>query len=378
MAIGDALGAPLEGLSPQQIKAHYGRVRDYVDGVQAWKRKQHRWRMKGLYSDDTQQALCLCEVLLNHRKVDQERLAELYRALLVPKGPFLGAHRGIGRSFRQVLTALERGVPPQDTGQPGAGIGASMRIAPVGLYFWDKPGLLFEAVMAASLITHRDVRSLSGALAVARTVARILAESACEPSLLLRIASDLVQDENLMRARYADVVLNLERHAGSLADAIAHAESVLEMPRGRALAALVDQANRHGSEPRCSRPTMGFPPACIPTCLYLLLSTDGFEEALTEVINLGGDTDTAGAILGAMAGAHYGVDAIPMHWLDGLQNRAGIEARARAMERRSSDELHIPDLITTEQELTRREAEYVQRQAMYARQRSDRGANHVF
>ena len=74
---------------------------------------------------------------------------------------------------------------------------------------------------------------------------------------------------------------------------------------------------------------MGFPPACIPTCLYLLLTTDSFEEAVTEVVNLGGDADTAGAILGAMAGAYYGVDAIPERWLDGLQNRDGIEAPGR-------------------------------------------------
>ena len=37
LAVGDALGAPLEGLSPQQIKTHYGRVTNYVDGVLAWK-----------------------------------------------------------------------------------------------------------------------------------------------------------------------------------------------------------------------------------------------------------------------------------------------------------------------------------------------------
>ena len=52
---------------------------------------------------------------------------------------------------------------------------------------------------------------------------------------------------------------------------------------------------------------------------------------MTDVVNLGGDTDTAGAILGAMAGAYYGVDAIPERWLDGLQNRDGIEARALAL-----------------------------------------------
>ena len=45
LAIGDALGAPLEGLTTQQIKTHYGRVKNYVDGVQAWKRKPYRWRL---------------------------------------------------------------------------------------------------------------------------------------------------------------------------------------------------------------------------------------------------------------------------------------------------------------------------------------------
>src|SRR5271169_2547743 len=164
MAVGDALGGPLEGLSAQQIKAHYGRVRDYVDGVQAWKRKPHRWRLRGLYSDDTQQALALCEVLLDCQRIDQERLADLYLALMHPKGAFVGAHRGIGRSFRQVLAALERRVPAHMTGQPTAGIGAAMRIAPVPLYFGDDIGPMFDAVMAASLMTHRDIRSISGAL----------------------------------------------------------------------------------------------------------------------------------------------------------------------------------------------------------------------
>jgi ADP-ribosyl-[dinitrogen reductase] hydrolase len=107
-AIGDALGAPLEGLSCQQIRTHYGRVRNYVDGVQAWKRKPYRWRMRGLYSDDTQQALALCDVLLEQQRIDPERLADLYLALMTPKGSFVGAHRGIGRSFRQVLSAANR------------------------------------------------------------------------------------------------------------------------------------------------------------------------------------------------------------------------------------------------------------------------------
>jgi ADP-ribosyl-[dinitrogen reductase] hydrolase len=378
LAVGDALGAPLEGLSAQQIKTHYGRVRNYVDGVQAWKRKPHRWRLLGLYSDDTQQALALCEILLDCGRIDQERLADLYLALMTPKGTFVGAHRGIGRSFRQVLMALERRVPAHMTGQPTAGIGAAMRIAPVPLYFGDEIELMFESVMAASLMTHRDIRSISGALAVAHTIRRLAASEPCDPSLLFLVASDLLKDEKRIAEAFAGSVLKLDRHPGCLSQAIARAESLLELPHARALAALVEEANRHGAQPACKRATQGFPPACIPTCLYILLTTGSFEEALTEVVNLGGDTDTAGAILGAIAGAHYGVDEIPTRWLEGLQNREGVEARAIALAQRSTRGLQIPDLIATEHALTRKEGESFESFASISRSDGDEGASHLF
>ena len=95
LAVGDALGAPLEGLSPQQIKAHYGRVTDYVDSTLAWKKKRHRWRLQGLYTDDTQQALALCDVLLERRR---SRSGPARRT--VP-----GAHDAEGDLFRQRTVA---------------------------------------------------------------------------------------------------------------------------------------------------------------------------------------------------------------------------------------------------------------------------------
>jgi ADP-ribosylglycohydrolase len=296
---------------------------------------------------------------------------------MTPKGSFVGAHRGIGRSFRQVLAAIERHVPAHLTGQPTAGIGAAMRIAPVPLYFGDEMGLMFESAMAASLMTHRDIRSLSGALAVAHTIRRLAAGEARCPGLLLRIAADIAKDEKRINGAYGDLVLKLEKHAGAVPRAVANTESVLDLQRESALAALVDEANRHGADPVCKRPTMGFPPACIPTCLYLLLTTGSFEEAVTEVVNLGGDTDTAGAILGAMAGAYYGVEAIPTRWLDGLQNREGVEARAIALAQRSTRGLHIPDLIATEHALTRKEGECFEPFASVGRDADDRGANHL-
>jgi ADP-ribosylglycohydrolase len=378
LAVGDALGAPLEGLSAQQIRSHYRLVVDYVDGAQAWKKKPYRWRLPGLYSDDTQQALVLSDVLLECGELDIDRVAEMYLALATPRGAHLGAHRGVGRSFRQVISELERGVAPTETGQYSAGIGAAMRIAPVALYFSHDRDAMFDAVLAASLMTHRDVRSLAGALAVAHAIQRLVGGAERDPSFLLWLAADVARDVDRLATLFPRAVASLNDYRRSLSRAIAHAESVLELPRERALAAIVDEANRHGAEPPCKRPTMGFPPACIPTCLYLLLATDSFEEAMIDVVNLGGDADSAGAILGALAGSHYGVSSIPDRWLARLRNREAIDIRARALARRSSDGVTIPDLVECEHELSA--MENVCREGLLAHPQNggDFGGNRLF
>ncbi len=375
LAIGDALGAPLEGLSAQQVRAHYGQVDDFVDGSLAWKKKPYRWRMPGLYSDDTQQALALCDVLLDLERICPARLAKIYLGLANPKGAYIGAHRGVGRSFRQVLIELERGVSTDQTGQLSAGIGAAMRIAPVAVYHGpDELDALFESVAAASLMTHRDIRSLAGALAVAHTVRRLMDGEGRDPSLLFRVAGDIARDEDRIIDQYENVT-SVARHRRSLSRAIAHAESVLDLPRERALSALVEEANRHGAEPSCKRPTMGFPPACIPTCLYLLLTTDSLEEAVVDIVNLGGDADSAGAILGAMAGAHYGVNAVPQRWLARLHNVDGIDRRAQAIHARSAEGLDIPDLVETEHALSALEGTCRDRLVAHSQNGGDLGAN---
>ena len=128
--------------------------------------------------------------------------------------------------------------------------------------------------------------------------------------------------------------------------------SILDLPRERALPALAEEANRHGAEPDCKRPTMGFPPACIPTCFYILLTTDSFEEALTEI-----DQPRR------RHRHHRGHPRRPRRRLlrgrrdpRPLARRASEPRRDReparlALARRSAAGLDIPDLIATEQEL---------------------------
>ncbi len=376
LAVGDALGAPLEGLSAQQVRQAYGQVSDYVDGIVAWRRKPHRWRLKGLYSDYTQQALVLAQCLLECGKIDAAWVARTYLSLATPKGSYLGAHRGVGSSFRQVLSALESGLPATSVGQDSAGCGAAMRIAPLALFHPDDTEALMHDLVAASLITHRDARSLAGAAAIALATRMFLVEQARDPSLLFHLAAQVARAEDWLLQHFGPVMTSASQHPHALSVAIAHVESLLDRPRDQAFAHLMEEGNRHGPEQDCRRPTVGFAPVCIPTCLYLFFTTDSFEDAIIEIVNLGGDADTAGAMLGAISGAFYGEQAIPGRWLSGLRNREGIALRAEALVQRDPKTLaDLPSLIETERRLTREEIT-MRKDCMVQRQKGDDlGAN---
>ena len=159
---------------------------------------------------------------------------------------------------------------------------------------------MFDSVMAASLMTHRDIRSLSGALAVAHGVRRLARASRAIPACCSGSPPTSCKDEAKIAAHYGD-----QRPQ----DRPSRRRSVAgHRPRrvGARTAAVNRHSRRSSTRPIATAPSRsaGAPPwasrrPAFPTCLYLLLTTDSFEEALTEVVNLGGDTDTAGAILGS-------------------------------------------------------------------------------
>ena len=63
------------------------------------------------------------------------------------------------------------------------------------------------------------------------------------------------------------------------------------------------------------------------------MTTDNYKDAVLKAVNLGDETDTTGAVTGALAGLAYGVDAIPQEWLDQLANREEVRRIAIKMPR---------------------------------------------
>ena len=69
----------------------------------------------------------------------------------------------------------------------------------------------------------------------------------------------------------------------------------------------------------------------LEVALWGLLKYDSFSEGALAVVNLGGDSDTAGAVYGGIAGAFYGYESIPTEWVDQMQNQTLISSVAQKL-----------------------------------------------
>ncbi|WP_233266138.1 ADP-ribosylglycohydrolase family protein [Myroides fluvii] len=77
----------------------------------------------------------------------------------------------------------------------------------------------------------------------------------------------------------------------------------------------------------------GFVVGSLEIALQTILTTKSYEEAILKVMSLGKDTDTNGAITGALAGILYGFESIPKHWIEPLKRKENILALAKQLQR---------------------------------------------
>ena len=63
----------------------------------------------------------------------------------------------------------------------------------------------------------------------------------------------------------------------------------------------------------------------IEACIWCLLTTDNYKDAVLKAVNLGHDTDTTAAVTGGLAGLLYGFDAIPSKWVHALARKEDIQ-----------------------------------------------------
>jgi ADP-ribosyl-[dinitrogen reductase] hydrolase len=334
-AAGDALGAPLEGLSRDRIRRYCGEVRGYLDTQPTWPGRLGRAHLRGLYTDDTQQALLIADVLVESRGFDPEAARRKYLEMARPvPGLPRGAHRSTRGNFRAALDRMAAGTPALEAGVTSAGNGAAMRVAPIGLWYAADPDGLRRAAIQASLQTHTDARGISAAVAVAYLVGHLAANAVPGPGealAALRATRAFTQEAEAALSDEYGLGRNGHGPLPCFSAGLLVLEGLWEAPVWDVMRAIVIEANRQQPERPVTSPSDRFAGASVTTAIYLALQSPSFQEAVVRAVNLGGDTDTLGAITGALAGARWGAGAIPQPWLDGLANLPGLLSRADAL-----------------------------------------------
>ncbi len=287
LAVGDALGGPVEFMTTEQIIAKRGKpVREMIGG--GWLKLR-----PGETTDDTAMARALAESLVAMGGFDAADVAGRYVRWMHSKPPDIGnitrlALRGWVAGLNVPNAALGA---HRQTGGKSAGNGTIMRCAPIALRYADDERRLIDASRDEALITHFDSQAWTASVAVSLLIARILHGMP-------------------FPAAIKDVAYRIRRIPKSAAEVA----EVLEKIRGNIAGGLL--------------PTSGYVIDTLRIAVWALLGNDSFEEAVVAAVNLGGDADTQGVVTGALAGALYGVEAIPGRWLDSLVGRDELGALA--------------------------------------------------
>jgi ADP-ribosyl-[dinitrogen reductase] hydrolase len=275
LALGDALGATLEFMTPAEIRAAHGVHREIVGG--GWLRLR-----AGRVTDDTELSLCVARGIEAAGGWDARAVAERFAAWLRAGPTDVGST--VRKGIRRFMLEGTLAGPPNEG---DAGNGAAMRMVPVALATLGDDALMARWAVEQARITHHHP----------------LSDAACVH------VGELVQLACLGRSK--------ARLRGASDALVARAPAFAFQPyRGLATGYVVDT---------------------LRTVLHGFHSTHGFEACLVEIVNRGGDADTTGAIGGAIAGAYYGPGELPARWLRRLDRavREEIEELAERLVARS-------------------------------------------
>ena len=308
-ALGDALGMPTQLLPPARIAELYGHVEDFVAPVAD--HPVSKGLAAGTVTDDTEQALLLGRILVDSGdRFDHTRWVN---ALLdwEREVKARGSYDLLGPSTKRAIDAINDGVPAEEAGQNGDTNGAAMRIAPVGIMMPPEPLVALVAKVAETCrATHNTSIAIASAAGVAAAVSRGVAGGDW------RAASD-----NAVAAASRGAALGHWVTGGDIAARIVWAQELVRgKPVEQAIRLIVDLVGTGVASQES-----------VPAAFAVLevAAGDPWQAAVISA-NLGGDTDTIGAITAGMAGACTGFSRLPQDRIAGLKGIDIAQVRALA------------------------------------------------
>ena len=270
LAIGDALGAPVEhGYTSSEIAARADELRHMHDEAQF---------VKGVWTDDTSMALCLADSLLECHGYDSWNVMDKYiQWMREGYRSYFDYGEGIGIQTADMLNRFAEGdsiIHKDEERIDSAGNGTIMRLAPVVIAAHEKTTI--EAIRRLASISARETHYSHEAEAGTEIFAVLLYNAVYETD----------------KARILDIA---KHSSGQHYDAML--AKLLPLP-----------------DPEQLKDRQGYIVYTLQIALWGFLNYDTFEDGMMAVMSLGGDVDTTMAVYGQLAGAYYGLEAIPHEW----------------------------------------------------------------
>lgn len=291
LCVGDALGVPVEFISRERLKEH-----PVTDMIGFGTHNQP----KGTWSDDSSLTFCLAESLC--LGYDLKDLAErfcnwLFEGYWTPHGYVFD----VGSTTRHAISRLKLGVNPVEAGgtdEYDNGNGSLMRILPLAFYLErteDKKK--FEIIHQVSSLTHGHIRShIACGIYIQFAINIITGDT-------LKSAYESTKSKIIkcyMEEPYRSELNNFSRILQSDISGLSEDEII----------------------------SGGYVVNTLEACLWCLLNNNSYVDTVLCAVNLGGDTDTTGAVVGGLAGIYYGYKSILRDWTDQIARKEDVKKLA--------------------------------------------------
>lgn len=285
LAVGDALGAPVEFLQ-----------RDKFPPVE-WYCEGGKFKLSiGEYTDDTAMALCLAQSLIDCKGLNQKDQLQKY-LLWFEKGYMSATGKSIGCGktvYRALLRFKSKNC--EECGNKrfskGAGNGSIMRIAPIALFYANDLILAMKMAEKSSYTTHG---------------LKICADACRVYTGLIIGALKGIQKENLLSNEYFEYLCKLDKN-------YIYDPLIKNVMQGS-----------YKTKKREDISSSGYVVHTLEAALWAFYNSVDFNEGVLKAVNLGNDADTVGAVFGQLAGAYYGINGIEKSLRENLCKRKMIE-----------------------------------------------------
>lgn len=305
VAVGDALGMPMEFLTRRAIAGRYGRIDRYYGSPPG---HIHAGTPAGRVTDDTEQTWALARALIREGRLTPSIAGAAY--LQWAEESRAWEKSWLGPSTRQALLRVKNGEDPAGTGRGGSTVGAAMRVAPVGIVNAGRIDDAVEEAYLSAIPTHGANIAIAGACAIAAGVAQALVTDS-----VMAVAEAVIHGAEAGERRgeiWAGPTV-----PGRLRLAL---DIVRRLAPKEAEDALYDVVGVGMS-----------PTELVPCALGLVVLYDGHAgQAIPAAAGMGGDADTLAAMVGALCGALRGLGSLPPDWVETVERLNGIDCRDMA------------------------------------------------